>query len=176
MGETLRRSSPIQDLIDRITEALPELPGDPYLTIGLGVVLLILLLWLLLRRQPKAVEAFDGESGHVMVSRRAITEVARRACDTMPGIGRCKTRIKFRRESLVVDVRIRLVAGHSLSEVCSELDHRLNRTLRDNLGIQKLGDINIMVTGFSGDPTAEESTAFEDLDSSYVALDDQDRQ
>lgn len=168
--------SPIEELIDRITEALPDLPGGPYLSIGLGMVFLILVLWLLLRRRPNAVEALDSESGHVMVSRRAITEVARRTCETMPGIGRCNTRIKFRRGILLIDVRIRLVAGHSLSEVCSELDHRLNRTLRDNLGIQKLGDINIMVTGFSGDPTTDELTSFEDRDSSYVALDDQDRQ
>lgn len=156
-----------------MTELLPNLPGDPYLSIGLGVALLILIFWLLLRRQPSAIEAFDSERGHVRVSRRAITEVARRACETMNGISRCNTRIKFRRGNLVIDVRIRLVAGHSLSEVCSELEHRMHRTLQDNLGIQRLGDINIMVTGFSGDLATDESTGFEDQDSSYISLDDE---
>ena len=126
------------------------LEGDSlYPALG-GGILLLALFFIVLRRQPRELHAFDGPHGSVMVARSAIGELVQRVADHMDSVGRCSTHIRTRGKSLSVTVRIKLLVGTRLNDVSTELQTRLSRNLRENLGIEKLGPIDIVVGGYVG--------------------------
>ena len=69
-------------------------------------------------------------------------------------------------------MRIRLIGGSRLNDVSTELQTRLIQALQENLGIERLGNIDIVVTGFIGDPF---STAQPTVEEAYESDEDEDR-
>ena len=163
-----------QEFTDRAISALGSFVGSPYFWLCLVVAVLLLLLWLYLRGRSGSIVAFDSETGHVLVSRKAINEIAQRTCDTMESVGKCTTRIRSQRGAINIQVLIRLRAGSNLSDVYAELQGRLSRTLRDNLGIERLGDIDIEVTGFEGDLSLDEYDIPSESSDAYIPISDKD--
>ena len=154
--------------MEYINKVLEYLPDVPYLWIAAAVVILLLLLWLLTRRQPRSFTAFKSTSGKIMITRSAISELAHRICDQIDTVGKCSTRIKTRGGTLRIEVRIQLLAGSKLGDVTSDLQNRLTHALGEILGIENLGEINVIVTGFIG--THEPSSlppATESFESEY---------
>ena len=136
--------------MEYINKVLESLPDIPYLWVGVAVFFLLLILWLLTRRQPRSFTAFKSTSGKIMITRSAISELARRICDQTETVGKCSTRIKTRGGTLKIEVRIQMMAGSKLGDVTSDLQDRLNHALGEILGIENLGEINVIVTGFIG--------------------------
>ena len=69
-----------QEFTDRAIAALGSFVGSPYFWLCLVVAVLLLLLWLYSRGRSGSIVAFDSETGHVLVSRKAINEIAQRTC------------------------------------------------------------------------------------------------
>jgi hypothetical protein len=136
--------------VEYINKVLDSLPDIPYLWVGVAVSLLLFILWLLTRRQPRSFTAFKSTSGKIMITRSAISELAQRICDQTETVGKCSTRIKTRGGSLKIEVRIQMMAGSKLGDVTSDLQERLNHALGEILGIENLGEINVIVTSFIG--------------------------
>jgi hypothetical protein len=57
-------------------------------------------------------------------------------------------RIRVKSGRTHLEVRLKLMSGGRLTEVAATLKEHLTRALEENLGIEKLGPINITVTGF----------------------------
>ena len=133
-----------------IQNALNQIWTDYYLWIGGGALLLLLAMWLRARHQSSTFVAFDNPDGQVRVSRSAISELAQGATDDMGEVAKCVTRIQTRRGRLNVQLRIKMVAGSNLSEVSLALQNRVKNSLRNGLGIEKLGSIEVRLTGFIG--------------------------
>ena len=134
--------------VERIFDTLEYLETGPYLWIGAAVLLLLIYLLLVMRRQPKVIHAFASSTGDVTVSRQAIREVAQRACDAVDGVGRCNTRMTTRGGRLYLKVKIILLSGYRAVEVCPLLGETLKHSLSDDLGIEELGNIDVMLVGY----------------------------
>ncbi len=137
-------------MMDTIQNALNHVWTGPYPWIGGGAMLLLLAMWLRARHQPAAIVAFDNPDGQVKVSRSAINELAQSATDDISEVAKCVTRIQTRGGRLNVQLRIKMVAGSNLSEVSLALQNRVKNSLRHGLGIEKLGSIEVRLTGFIG--------------------------
>ena len=135
-----------QQLLERLLEGLP----NPFIAPAVLLLFFGLCLFALRRRQPKEILAFQNQAGQVTVARQAITDLVKRVCLGNDSVGKCAIRIRMRRNALNIVVRIQLLAGSHLNDVTSALQDGISRTLQDNLGIENLGDINIVVTGFMG--------------------------
>ena len=154
---------------------LNYLMSGPYPWIGGSVLLLLFIVWLRARHQPSTFVAFDNPDGQVKVSRSAINELAQGAADAISEVAKCVTRIQTRGGRLNVELRIKMIAGSNLSEVSMNLQNRVKSSLRDSLGIEKLGSIEVRLTGFIGQnksaytlaeptPLAEESPVEEPVE------------
>lgn len=122
----------------------------PYVWWLLGI-LGVLFLWALLRRgQPKDFTAYNNQSGRVRVARKAITDLVRRTCATTPGIARSKPEVRTRGRKLRIRVIVKLRAGYRVDDVSNDLQRNLKRNLREVIGIENLGPIDVIVSGFSG--------------------------
>lgn len=168
--------------LSEVSEILTELTQPVYLYIAGGVLLLACILILLKRRQPRHVVAYTTENGRVMVSRAAIVELVQTSCQQLKDVSKPNVRIQVKGDVTHFDVRIALLSGGRLRVVEQTLQTHLRRALTENLGIENLGRINIVATGFKSgriehsspvvvggrdapDPTAN---AYEDLNESEV--------
>ena len=112
-----------------------------------GAALALLIILLIIRYRPgRRIRAFRGETGRVDISRHAIHELVRSACEQMPEVYKSSIKIKVRRK-LSITVRIRLESKAYLRDTASFLQAHLKDSLENNLGIQKVGKIEILVTG-----------------------------
>lgn len=133
-----------QDL-DAVIEQLAQ---SQFLYIALAVVLLAFVLFLISRRQPKNVVAYSTENGDVLVSRHAIVELVRTSCEQLENVAKPSVKVRVKGKTTHFEVRIKLQSGGHMREIEQTLQSHLRRALSENLGIESLGRINIIATGF----------------------------
>lgn len=131
-----------------IIEALSYFSEPSYLYAAGAFISLSLALILLIRRQPKNIVAYRTENGRVTVSRSAIVELIRTSCEQLNDVTKPSVRIKVKGKTTHFDVRIQLMSGGRLKEIEQTLQVHLRQNLTENLGIEHLGKINIVATGF----------------------------
>lgn len=130
------------------TESLGQLGMTEYLYIGASVLVLLFIVILLLRRQPSNVLAYTTENGRVMVSRSAIVELVQTSCEQLEDVSKPQVNIEVKGGNTHFEVRLKLASGGRLRAIEETLQTHLRQALTENLGIENLGRINIVATGF----------------------------
>lgn len=131
-----------------IAEALQQLTPMDYLYLGLSVLGLAVLLVFLVRRQPRKIKAYSTDNGQVMVSRSAIVELVQTSCEQIKEVSKPRVRMRIKGPQTHFEVRLKLASGGQLRTIEETLQTHLRRALTENLGIENLGRINILATGF----------------------------
>ncbi|MEM7790564.1 MAG: alkaline shock response membrane anchor protein AmaP [Verrucomicrobiota bacterium] len=150
-----------------IREILNYVTQDTFLY-GVGAVLiLVVFLVLLLKRQPKNVVAYKTEDGSVLVSRAAIVELVQTSCEQLEDVSKPNVKIKVKGQVTHFQVRLKLLTGGRMRDVQKTLQVHLRNTLTENLGIENLGKIDIIATGFKSgriNPPARNEEPLADTD------------
>ena len=131
-----------------LTDALQQVTRPELLYVGGAILMLAIILVLLVRRQPKNIVAYTTENGSVMVSRHAIIELVQTSCEQLEDVSNPLVKIKAKGQITHFEVRIVLLSGGRLREIEQTLQRHLREALTENLGIESLGRINIVATGF----------------------------
>ena len=131
-----------------LTDALQYLTRPEFLYVGGAIFILAIILLLLIRWQPKNIVAYTTENGSVMVSRHAIIELVQNSCEQLEDVSKPLVKIKAKGQITHLEVRIVLLSGGRLREIEQTLQTHLREALIENLGIESLGRINIVATGF----------------------------
>ena len=131
-----------------LTDALEHLTGPEFLYVGGAVLILAIILVLLIRRQPRNIVAYTTDNGSVMVSRHAIIELVQTSCEQLEDVSKPLVKIKAKGQITHFEVRIVLLSGGRLREIEQTLQTHLREALTENLGIESLGRIDIVATGF----------------------------
>lgn len=130
---------------------LQTFADNPYLTLGVvavGILLILILLIKILTRKPKVIKAFSDSSGAVYVSIHAITDMVRAVCDHVEGISRPRVKLKEKRGVTHLDLHLRLESGSRIREIRDGIRAHLHRTLKENLGIERLGNITVVISEY----------------------------
>lgn len=133
---------------EAISSFLEQITQRENLAMICGLMGLLLIFILLVRRQPKQIVAYKTEQGKVFIARSAIRELVQSACEQLDGVNKPKTRIRIKGDRVHFDVSVKLVGTSQLRQVESTLQQHMRRALTENLGIEKLGSINVIATGF----------------------------
>ena len=157
-----------------IADTFSHLWQPAYLCAALAVILLALALYFLAGRQPRAILAYTTENGRLMISRAAIGELVRSACAQLDDIERPRVRLRVRGRKAHFKVFIKLKSGACLREIEATLQKHLRRELRENLGIERLGTIDIVATGIESGPVERGTSRTEDEPGADAAADDND--
>jgi hypothetical protein len=120
--------------------------------ITLGAVLLLWLIKAVMFRPPRVVQAFQTEGGQVMVTRRAVKELVEHCCDELSGTGSADVDIAIRQGELRTRVELKLRSNANVKGVTAYLRERIVQALTENLGLDKLGDVDIVVVGVLEEP------------------------
>ena len=117
----------------------------------LCILLILLVIFILFRRrQPKNIIAYSTENGSVTINRSAVVELVRTACEQLAQITKPNLKIFVKKGLTHFNIRIQLISGSSLKDLESTLQNHLRQSLSQDLGIESLGNINIIVTSFKG--------------------------
>ena len=138
----------MQSLIDKL--------GEPFslavtLLILLGVVLIVLII-LFLKLSKNNLLVFDNEDGKVEISKAAIQEIIQRTCEQFVEVGRARGEISKKKGQINIKVRLKLRVKTRLQDISNELQNQITRAIRDDLGIENLGVVNVVVEGFLSEP------------------------
>ncbi|NCG08017.1 MAG: hypothetical protein GWO81_00335 [Verrucomicrobia bacterium] len=98
--------------------------------------------------RAKRVIAYSTEGGKVIVNRSAIVELVNSACAQIEDVSKPRVRIRIRGGIPHFQIRLKLASGGRLRAVESSLQQLLRNALTNNLGIEKLGSIDVVATGF----------------------------
>lgn len=131
-----------------LADTLGHLARPEYLYIAAATLILFCLLILLARRQPKNVTAYSTSNGEVMVSRSAIVELVQTSCEQIKEVSKPQVRMNAKGKKTHFEVRLKLASGGQLRSIEETLQSHLRKALTENLGIENLGRINIVATGF----------------------------
>ena len=134
--------------MEELSNALEHLTQPEFLYIGGAAIILVFALVLLIRRQPKNVVAYSTENGRVMVSRSAIVELVQTSCVQLQDVSKPQVRIQTKGTTTHFEIRIKLLSGGRLRTIEETLQAHMRKALTENLGIENLGRINIVATGF----------------------------
>lgn len=130
---------------------LQYLLEPPYTYLWLAAAALLIFYLLLRLRPPSKIKAFKGDTGYVMVSRHALLELVYSACEQLPEVRKPSVKI-LRKRKLHLQVRIRIDGTAKLRDTSSFLQTHLKDALENNMGIEKLGNIEVVVTGIRNTP------------------------
>jgi len=83
-----------------------------------------------------------------MVCRSAIIELIRTSCEQLDDVAKPIVKIRVKGKTTHFDVRIQLKSGGRLRDIEQTLQLHLRQNLTENLGIENLGQINIVASGF----------------------------
>ncbi|MGJ3244219.1 MAG: hypothetical protein ACFE0O_14850 [Opitutales bacterium] len=142
----------IRTMTDQATVVLRHLANPPWLYVALGTLGLLLFLWLLVRRQPRAIVAFADKAGRVRVSLQAIADMAKASCEQVEAVQKVKVRVRAVRNRPVIELRLRLDNTGNIRIIRNGLKRHIGLILEDNLGFEKGGDIHIEIEGIKGGP------------------------
>lgn len=125
--------------------------------IAIQVVTLYLLFRIAFGGRP--IRLFDTRVGNVNVTSRALAELVHDACNHVGYIHKPRVEFRVKRSRLHLRVKIKLEHGKKLSDITSILHSQLTNTLQETLSYEKLGAIDIVVTGFTKKPKEDDSSA-----------------
>ena len=119
----------------------------------LGTALGLLALLIIIRSVKKhfrPIRLFDNRAGVVEVSRKALDQLVQSVCYSLGALNRPDVEIYTRRGRLNMSVAVKLESGQKLTDATAEIQNALTSAFREHLGVEKLGKIDVKVTGFKG--------------------------
>ncbi len=121
-----------------------------YIFGGVFGLLFLLLGYRVLRYGRRPIPVFRTAAGNVGVSPGALQDIAEAVASELGVVGRPRMLCKARGGVLSMVLRVRFAAGVRLPEVTARLQDAMAQVLRSSLGVEKLWNIDVIVTGFKG--------------------------
>jgi uncharacterized alkaline shock family protein YloU len=111
-------------------------------------ILLVVLVVVFLKLGKSNLLVFNNKDGKVEISRTAIQEIIERTCEQFVEVGRARGDIQKSKGKINIKVRLKLRVKTRLQDISNELQHQITRAIRNDLGIENLGEVNVIVEGF----------------------------
>lgn len=141
------------DIVNSTVEFIKIVWAQPNAPEMLGAALAALVLLVIIRKAKAAyrpIKLFDNRAGVVEVSRKALDELVQSVCYSLGALNRPDVKIYTRRRRLCMNVALKLESGQSLTDATAQIQTALTSAFREHLGVEKLGRIDVRVTGFKG--------------------------
>lgn len=134
-------------------------------SLGLACILAIhLLSYTSPRHLDTKFVTFRSPAGNVSISVRAIRDFLQRLVTEFPAVKEMHTVIRHRRNGLSATVELRVSTDEYVPEVCQMVQERIREALTDQLGIPRLGAIEVRVKDIQGPvPAARQAEEVEEV-------------
>lgn len=115
-----------------------------------GIIIILLFVWIAYRRSQRTFSVYDGKTGKVRVSQSALFHLVKGVCDKVGSL-QCQG-IDFKKSGSKFDLTIRLRANvsYNMADLSNKLHQLLSQNLGRILGPERIGKLNLVITGFKG--------------------------
>lgn len=96
-------------------------------------------------RRDERFISFDGESGSISISVRAVTEFIVKTSREFAGVLGIKASITSQEEPIEVLLDLKLKAGVNVPELCRLLQEHVRSGMRETIGISEIGAVRVKV-------------------------------
>lgn len=131
-------------------EAAWAQPRAPEMLLAAAVAFVLLLVIRKIKKIRRPIKLFDNRAGVVEVSRKALDELVQSVCYSLGALNRPSVNIFTKGGRLCMKVSLKLESGQRLTDATADIQSALTTAFREHLGVEKLGNINVQVTGFKG--------------------------
>ena len=128
------------------------LPYADYIAIGVALAFLLLLVLILRPRKGKSVLAYEDANGRVEVSRSAINELVQSTCQQIETVTQPKVITYVKKGVPALRIKLKVQGDARMKDIRDRLRNHLRTQLMENLGFEKLGSIDILVTSVGNLP------------------------
>lgn len=113
-----------------------------------------LLFWafIRIRRRFQTIRVFRTEEGSVEVSKRALLGVVYNACTSVGTLSRPSVELIQKGGKIHILVKVVLKSGEHLTNLSVQIQSAIRDGLKDCLGIENIGRINVLMRGFKAEP------------------------
>ena len=141
-----------QDLQAHINRLIAE-PYFWYVIVGLFVFICIVKQL----RTRSDIRLFDNEGGVVTVSRAALLSLIRKTCMKACSNSSPKIKVYFKRRKLNVHIKLKVPSSQNIQALSIYLQSQIQTVITENLNFNKIGSIDILLSGFTVDKTTKQS-------------------
>ena len=99
-------------------------------------------------KHSRTLQVLKNDVGVVSVSRSAFNDLIYGVCSQVKMAGHPSIRLRARRGKVYLRVKLRLYTDQSLSDISVYLQDQITQALKDNLGVERIGAIDVCVTSF----------------------------
>lgn len=135
---------------------LENLLHDPYFLGGaytVGGILVLYILFKITFRPSRTIQAFTSEGGRVLITKRAVRELIQRCSEDLGDVGSADVKVDIKRGRLHTKVELRLRRNANLKGISGYLREQVTQALTENLGVEELGEVDIVVIGVLNETT-----------------------
>ena len=115
-------------------------------------ILLVLILFVLLiafrRFRRELIEVFHDEDGQVKITPNALHELVKKSCEGISGVFSPSTTIQRKRNSIRLNIRIRVKQNCNIKEIRSTLQNNIEKILIENLCFTNFEGVDVIIKGF----------------------------
>lgn len=115
-------------------------------------ILLVLILFVLLiafrRFRRELIEVFHDEDGQVKITPNALHELVKKSCEGISGVFTPSTTIQRKRNSIRLNIRIRVKQNCNIKEIRSTLQNNIEKILIENLCFTNFEGVDVIIKGF----------------------------
>ncbi|KAF0094200.1 MAG: hypothetical protein E1N59_2091 [Puniceicoccaceae bacterium 5H] len=123
-----------------------------YMLAALIVAVILLIILVKWRRSHRPIVPFRAQGGRVEIAPRTLRNLIDHAVMGVPGVEKLRSKFGTKKRKLYVHVYLDLMATAKLPEVEAELKHRIREALRNQFGLENIGEIDVTVRKIVGDP------------------------
>lgn len=121
----------------------------PEVLLAIASALMLLYVYLVIRHAYTPIALAKSDVGRIRVTRMALKSLARSVCKQIGLEKRVGVSVEFSRGKVNIAVRLgKIDLNQSLSTVVQQLQGRLTEALRNTLGVENVGKVDILVSGF----------------------------
>jgi len=136
------------DYIDSFIELSLAQPYTMHFLIAIAALITLLIIVRKIRKHFSPIRLFSTTVGSVEVSRKALDELVQNVCYNLGILSKSKVKIFTKRGRLSLKISLKIEGNQMLADISSRIQEELVRKFRDHLGVEKLGSINVSITGF----------------------------
>ena len=115
------------------------------IVIGGGLALVLVMVF---TRQPSVLPLSTGDSGRLLISRKALHRLVEACCEQVKGVGSARASIRLKGDALHTQLRLKIRPEAKLDAIQGYLNQEIGEIYRENLGLKgEVGPIEIKVVG-----------------------------
>lgn len=120
----------------------------PYFWPTLILIFFLFYIWRKIKTKNLLIKLSDGPTGSIEVSRKALVDLIQKTIVSITPKSQIKVCIHLKQDKLYIKIKLNLQSDQNLEMLASKIQSAISSILREYLGLENIGTIDIIVSGF----------------------------